>query len=68
MARNEDIVLNKSAYSSSSNMVQYVCDCAKCKGTSWYAYGTVRRHRSNFGINAKKLVRRAGLWFSQALT
>ena len=53
MARNEDAVLKESDNSSSSSVVEYVCDCANCKGSSWYAYGTVRRHRSIFGINAK---------------
>ena len=46
MARKEDTVLNESAYSSSSSVVQYVCDRAKCKGTSWYADRIVRRYRS----------------------
>ena len=54
MAQNDDAVFSKRANSSSSSVVQYVCDCAKCKGSSWYAYRTVRRHRSIFGISTTK--------------
>ena len=35
---------------SSKNTVLYACDCASCKGTLFYCYATVRRHRSIFGV------------------
>ena len=53
--------------SSSSSIMQYVYDCANCKGSSWYAYGNVRRHCSIFGINTKADVRVAPLPFQGLL-
>ena len=51
----------------SKDTVLYACDCANCKGTLFYCYSTVRRHRSIFGVNAQaglRLIERLGVSFS----